>query len=80
MVEIGLLLLILAIVVGIVVLMKSIKQFILNALIGLAVLFIVNTVAGLGIAYNWLVILICALGGFLGAVIIIILRLLGIAF
>lgn len=80
MVEIGLLLLILAIVVGIIVLLKSIKQFVLNALIGLAVLFIVNTVAGLGIAYSWVVILICTLGGFLGAIIIIILRLLGIAF
>lgn len=80
MVEIGLLLLILAVVVGIILLMRSIKQFVLNALIGLAVLFIVNTIVGLGIAYSWLVILICALGGFIGAVIIIILRVLGIAF
>jgi len=43
-----------------------------------------NTVAPdikpLGIAYDWLVIAICAVGGIVGAILIIVLHSLGIAF
>jgi len=36
-------------------------------------------VAGLQIGYNWLVILICGIGGVVGAFLVIVLHLIGIA-
>jgi hypothetical protein len=41
------------------------------------ILFAANTLFGLKIAYSWLNILICAIGGVIGAVIVIILTLFG---
>lgn len=80
MIEIGLLILILAIVIGAILIFKTIKGFVVNAIIGLVILFLANTFVGLGIGYSWLVILICAIGGALGAILVIALHLLGIAF
>lgn len=80
MIEIGLLILILAIVIGAFLILRSIKGFIVNAIMGLIILFLANTFAGLGIGYSWLVILICGIGGVLGAIVVIALHLLGIAF
>ena len=47
---------------------------------GLVILFLANAVAGLGIGYDWLVILICGIGGILGAFLVILLHFLGFAF
>lgn len=80
MIEIGLIILIIAIVIGAILIFKTIKGFVVNAIIGLIILFLANTFAGLGIGYSWLVILICAIGGALGAILVIALHLLGIAF
>jgi hypothetical protein len=70
-------------ILGLVVLVfaiKSIKNFVINAAVGLIILFLANTFAGLGIGYSLLVVLICAIGGALGAIMIILLHFLEIAF
>lgn len=67
-----------ALIIGIVIVLKSLRYFLVNAILGLVVLFLANTFAGLNIAYTWLVILVCAIGGIAGAIIVIILHLYGI--
>jgi len=47
---------------------------------GLIVLVIGNIVLDLNIVYDWIVILICAIAGVVGAIMIILLSYLGIAF
>jgi hypothetical protein len=44
---------------------------------GLVILILANAVAGLEIGYSWLVILICGIGGVLGAFLVILLHFLG---
>jgi SigmaK-factor processing regulatory protein BofA len=73
----GLAVLGLAIVFGILLIIRSIKYFVINAVMGLAVIFLVN-LFGMNISYSWLNILICAIGGILGAIIVIVLNLLGV--
>jgi hypothetical protein len=76
----GLVVLAVVIIFGLLIILKSIKKFLINAVVGLIILFVANAFAGLGIGYSWLVILICAIGGTLGAILIIALHFLGIAF
>ncbi len=52
------------------------KYLIVNSILGLIILFAANTLFGLKIAYSWVNILICAIGGVIGAVIVILLNLL----
>jgi hypothetical protein len=78
MIETGIILLGLAIIFGAFIILRSIKHFLVNAVVGLAILFIANAIAGLGIGYSLLVILICAIGGALGAILIIVLHFMGI--
>jgi hypothetical protein len=73
----GLILLFIVIVFGAFLIMRSIKNFVVNAIMGLVILIIANAVAGLGIGYNWLVVLICGIGGVLGAFLVILLHFLG---
>ena len=73
----GLILLFIVIVFGAFLILRSIKDFVLNAIMGLVILILANAVAGLGIGYSWLVILICGIGGVLGAFLVILLHLLG---
>lgn len=80
MIDLALVILIIAIIFGLFLIFRSITHFIVNAVIGLVILFLANTFLGLGIAYGWLVIIICAIGGVLGAVLVIVLHLLGLAF
>jgi hypothetical protein len=80
MIETGLIILIIAIVIGAYLILRSLVGFIVNAIVGLIILYLANVFVGLGIGFSWLVILICALGGVLGAILVIILHLLGIAF
>ncbi|MDK2833375.1 MAG: hypothetical protein PWR29_1340 [Methanolobus sp.] len=60
--------------------LKTATKMAINAVLGLLVLFIANVVLGLGIAYTWIVILVCAIAGIFGALLIIVLSYLGIAF
>jgi hypothetical protein len=53
---------------------KAAKHLIVNSILGVLVLLAANF--GLGIAYTWVVILICAIGGIIGAGIVILLHLL----
>ena len=73
----GLILLFIVIVFGAFLIMRSIKNFVVNAIMGLVILIIANAVAGLGIGYSWLVVLICGIGGILGAFLVILLHFLG---
>ena len=77
MYDAGLILLFIVIVFGAFLILRSIKNFVLNAIMGLVILFLANAVAGLGIGYSWLVILICGIGGVLGAFLVILLHFLG---
>ena len=56
-------------------LFKAAKYLIVNSILGLIILFAANTLFGLKIAYSWLNILICAIGGVIGAAIVILLNL-----
>ena len=55
---------------------KAIKHIIVNSILGVLFLLAANLVFGLNIAYTWVVILICAIGGIIGAGIVILLHLL----
>ena len=77
MYDAGLILLFVVIVFGAFLILRSIKNFVLNAIMGLVILILANAVAGLGIGYSWLVILICGIGGVLGAFLVILLHVLG---
>jgi hypothetical protein len=78
MIELGLIVLIIAIIFGALLILRSLKNFIVNAVVGLVILFLVNTFAGLGIGYSWVVILICGIGGILGALLVIVIHILGL--
>ena len=73
----GLLVLGIVIIFGAFLILRSVKNFILNAIVGLVILFLADAVAGLGIQYNWLNILICGIGGVVGAFLVILLHMLG---
>jgi pro-sigmaK processing inhibitor BofA len=84
----GLAILILVIVLFVwiaVTIVKNIGQLVINAIIGLLMLFVVNyfhlmQFAGKpDIGYDWITIIICALAGLPGAILLIVLGLLGIA-
>lgn len=77
MYDAGLILLLIVIIFGAFLILRSIKNFVLNAIMGLVILILANAVAGLGIGYSWLVILICGIGGVLGAFLVILLHFLG---
>lgn len=73
----GLILLFIVIVFGAFLIMRSLKNFVVNAIMGLLILIVANAVAGLGIGYSWLVVLICGIGGVFGAFLVILLHFLG---
>ena len=73
--ELGILFAVIVMVIVMFYLFKSIKYLIVNSILGLIILFAANTLFGLEIAYSWLNILICAIGGVIGAVIVILLSL-----
>lgn len=60
--------------------LKTVKNMVINTIMGLIVLVIGNLVLGLEIAYDWIVILICAIAGVVGALLIIALSYFGVAF
>ncbi len=60
--------------------LKTAKHLIVNTILGLVILAIGNIVFKLGIAYEWKALLVCAIGGVPGAVLVILLHVLKIAF
>jgi hypothetical protein len=80
MIDAGLILLFIVIVFGAFLILRSLKNFVVNAIMGLVILFLANAVAGLAIGYSWLVILICGIGGVFGALLLILLHFLGFGF
>ncbi|HJH32378.1 MAG TPA: transcriptional regulator [Methanosarcinaceae archaeon] len=61
--------------------LKTAKKIIINIVVGFVILIAGNIGFGLGIDYtNWIVILTCALSGAFGAILIILLKFLNIAF
>jgi len=74
--------LILAIVVAFLIykLLKTATSLAINAVLGILVLIAAKFILGLEIAITWLAIIICAIGGIFGALIIIILNYLKLAF
>ena len=78
-----LLVLILVVIVVLFVLTRGgrfLGRLIINGIVGLVLLFFTNLVLADDISINLLTILICAIGGIMGWLIILVLHLLGVAF
>ena len=70
-----------AILVVLYIILKLGKLFIgliLNSIIGLIAIYLLNSLFGLGIAYNWIVIIVVAIFGLPAVAVIVILKFLGI--
>ncbi|WP_254766090.1 pro-sigmaK processing inhibitor BofA family protein [Salinilacihabitans rarus] len=78
--EILLLVLVLAAVLGASTVVRTVRPFIVNAVVGLLVLFLAQAVFGLQVAVTTVALVIVAVGGFPGALLVILLSLFGIAF
>jgi SigmaK-factor processing regulatory protein BofA len=76
----ALIVLIIAVIFGIFLILRSLRGFIINAIIGLLILFLGNSLIGLNIGYSWLVILICGFGGAVGALFVIVFHIFGLGF
>jgi hypothetical protein len=76
LVELFILFALLVLVIVVYYVFKLVKHIIVNSILGLLVLLAANFVFGLDIAYTWIVILICAIGGIFGALLVILLHLL----
>ncbi len=74
--------LVLAIIAAIILykVLKTVKHMLINTVVGIVLLVVANLALGLDIAYSWVVILICAIGGAVGAVLVIVCHYLGLAF
>jgi hypothetical protein len=77
--EIGLLVGVLALLFGAYAVIKTVKPFIVNAVVGVIVLVIASFL-GIGVEITPVAILVCAVGGIPGALLVILLAYLGVAF
>ncbi len=78
MIEVGIVLLIAVLIFGAFLLLRSVKNFVINAIAGLFILFLANQFISPDIGYSWLVILICGIGGAVGAVLLLALHFIGL--
>ncbi len=78
--EIGILLLVILAVVIIYLILKTAKYFIVNTVLGLIILALSNIIFKLGITYSAIAILVVAIGGIPGALLVILLHVLHMAF
>jgi hypothetical protein len=78
--EIGLLVLVLALLFGAYRIIKAVKPFIVNAVVGLILLIAIDFFGLVAIDISPIAILICAVGGVPGAILVAILAYLDIAF
>ncbi|MCQ1534545.1 transcriptional regulator [Methanosarcina sp. KYL-1] len=60
--------------------LKTATNLAINAVLGIVILIIAKFLLGIEIAITWLVILVCAIGGVVGALLVIALNYFGIAF
>lgn len=60
--------------------LRTISHLIVNTIIGLIILILANTIFKLGIIYSIPTILVCAFGGIPGAILVILLHMLHVAF
>ncbi|MCX9084210.1 MAG: pro-sigmaK processing inhibitor BofA family protein [Candidatus Methanoperedens sp.] len=60
--------------------LKTVSHLLINTVIGLIIFFIANSVFNVGVPYSFSALLVCALGGIPGSIIVILLHLFGIAF
>ena len=70
-------------IIGVIVayyLLKTATHLIINAVLGLIILVAANVIFNLGISYSLPALLVCAFAGIPGAIIVIVLNLLGVAF
>lgn len=74
--------LLLAIIVAFILykILKTSTALVVNAVLGVIILIVAKTLLGLEIAITWIAVLVCAIGGVFGALLIIVLNYLGIAF
>ena len=77
--EIALLAVALAVLFGAYTVIKTVKPFIVNAVVGVIVLVIASFL-GIGVEITPVAVLICAIGGIPGAILVILLAYTGIAF
>ena len=77
--EVGLLVLALALLFGAYRIINTIKPLIINAIVGVIVLIVAN-VGGLGVSITPIAVLVCAVGGLPGAVLVVLLSTLDVAF
>ncbi len=78
MIEVGIVLLAIVLIFGAFLLLRSVKNFVINAIAGLFILFLANQFISPDIGYSWLVILICGIGGAVGAVLLLALHFIGL--
>jgi len=77
--EVALLVLVLALLFGAYRLLKTVKPLVINAIVGVIILFVANLV-GLGVQITPIAVLVCAIGGVPGAILVIVLASLDVAF
>ena len=77
--EVALLIGVLALLFGAYTIIKTVKPFIVNAVVGVIVLVIASFL-GIGVEITPIAVVICAVGGIPGALLVILLAYLGIAF
>lgn len=77
--ELGLLLVVLALLVGAYRIIRAVKPFVVNAVVGVVVLLIASWL-GLGVQITPIAVLICAVGGVPGALLVVALAYLDVAF
>ncbi|WP_306055143.1 pro-sigmaK processing inhibitor BofA family protein [Natronococcus wangiae] len=78
--EILLLVLVLAVVLGATTIIQTIRPFIVNAVVGLLALFLAQAIFGLSMAVTPVALVIVAIGGLPGSLLVILLSLFGVAF
>ncbi|WP_255169166.1 pro-sigmaK processing inhibitor BofA family protein [Natrononativus amylolyticus] len=78
--EILLLLLVVAFFVGATRIIRTVQPFIVNTVVGLITLFLAEAIFGLEVAVTVVALVIVAIGGFPGALLVILLALFEIAF
>ncbi len=77
--EIGLLILALALLFGAYRIISAVKPLVVNAVVGVIVLVVANA-AGLGVEISAVAVLVCAVGGLPGAVLVVLLATFDVAF
>jgi len=79
-IEVGALIVALIVLLLLIVFIQNPIALIVNSLIAIGIMFLLNAIFGLGIPINLVTILVVAIGGIVGLLLIIILRLMKIAF